>query len=184
MIYQSISLFALLFAFSFEMVCKCYRCTLLWCRHMHKKKMLRCFCTIGKRHFLIDMNHKNCVNFYIKCIKCIFPVMNKSLHAMLVKMCTSRGDPLFHCWNYHSQSHCAHSHYLFSKHWWMSRGAIFFPHGEIQLHTFASFWIPCQITFGQTAICCTTTKYNGILLEKLNLCYHTTDILLWYHGPR
>lgn len=76
--------------------------------------------------FLVDMNYKNCINFYIKCIKCIFPVMNKSLHAIVVKMCTRRGDQLLHCWNYCPQPHRAHIHCLFSKHWRMSVCAIFF----------------------------------------------------------
>ena len=33
----------------------------------------------------------------------------------------------------------------------MSLGAIFFPHGGIQLHTFASQALPCQTPFCQTA---------------------------------
>lgn len=127
MIYQSVSLFALYILEDWmEIVCKYYRWALWWYGYMHKKKNAWIFLYCMQYKFLVDMNYKNCVNFYIKCIKCIFPVMNKSLHAIVVKMCTRRGDQLLHCWNYCPQPHRAHIHCLFSKHWRMSVCAIFF----------------------------------------------------------
>ena len=47
-------------------------------------------------------------------------MMNKSLHAMLLKICTSRGDPLshcHHCWNAPSNtSLCSHPLFGLHKH--------------------------------------------------------------------
>ena len=50
------------------------------------------------------------------------PAMNKSLHAMLVKMCTSRNDPYLPiCYDgviaemHHPPPHCAHIHWLVSR---------------------------------------------------------------------
>mgnify|MGYP001852393476 CR=1 FL=1 len=65
---------------------------------------------------------------------CAFlPAMNKSLHAALVKICTSRGDPLSLLPLLKHTTHhltvfisTVWSPWAFTKCWWMSVGAIFF----------------------------------------------------------
>lgn len=61
----------------------------------------------------------------------------------------------------------------------MSVGAIF-QHGQIQWQP--SYALLCQTPFCQTAcsaaICPTTTKCNGILVGKFNLCCHINNIHL------
>lgn len=80
---------------------------------------------------------------------------NKSLHVMLVKICTSRGDPLSLLPQLKYTTHhltvltfTVWSPSTFSKHHQMSVGAIF-PHGGIQWHTFASYTLPYQPPFCQ-----------------------------------
>ena len=56
------------------------------------------------------------------------PVMNKSMHAMLVKTCTGGGDPLLlKCTTHHLTvfTSTVWSPETFSKHQWMSVGATF-----------------------------------------------------------
>ena len=89
--------------------------------------------------------------------------MNKSLHAILVKTCTSRTDPLFHgCYDGDiTETHClivltstVWSPSTLSKYQWMSVGTIFYfclLHGGIQWHNFPSSTLPCQMLFWQTA---------------------------------
>jgi hypothetical protein len=45
------------------------------------------------------------------------------------------------------------------------RGAIFFPHGGIQLHTFASYALPCQVSFCQTASQLSSAAWQQNLME-------------------
>jgi len=90
-------------------------------------------------------------------ISCAFSlVMNKSLHAALVKIYTSRSEPqllLFKCITY-----CLTVllHLLFGLHrssastgecQWVP----FFPYGRIQWHTSASYTLPCLMPFCETA---------------------------------
>ena len=101
--------------------------------------------------------------------------VNNSLHAVLVKICTSRGDPLsllplLKCTTHPSL--CSHPLFGLHKcsasvdeHQWVP----FFPHGGIQCHTFVSSALPCQ-----TPLCHTATKCNGILVGRFYLYYHST----------
>lgn len=61
------------------------------------------------------------------------PVMNKSLHAILITICTGGGDPLLlspllkHITHHlHVLTSTVRSPKTFSEHWWMSVGAIFY----------------------------------------------------------
>ena len=58
----------------------------------------------------------------------------------------------------------------FSKCWWMSVDAIFFPRWAIQRHTFASYSLPCQMPFHQTAP----------LLPSVTRQQHVTEC--WWQG--
>ena len=85
------------------------------------------------------------------------PVMNKSLLAVLVNICSSRGDPLFHsCYDAvvarkmlptQCIFHCAHSHCVVSIQQALMNvnGCIFFFYAEELTHT-----LPCQTTFCET----------------------------------
>ena len=79
------------------------------------------------------------------------PAMNKSLHAMLVKMCTSRNDPYLPiCYDgviaemHHPPPHCAHILYLvtinFQQVLMNVNGCYFFLHGGT--HTFLLCALP------------------------------------------
>ena len=82
------------------------------------------------------------------------PVMKKSMHAALVKICSSRGDlfsPLLKCSTHHSTV-------LISTVWSPHSASIdeyqwvpFFPHEIIQLHILGSHTPPCQMPFCQIA---------------------------------
>jgi len=89
------------------------------------------------------------------------PVMNKSLHAVLVKV-FSRRDPLFHsCYNsitaetHHPPPRCVHIHCLVSIHVQQAllnvNRCSFFFQGGIQWHAFISSTLPWQPPFCQTA---------------------------------
>jgi len=58
----------------------------------------------AQQHVLIGqiLIYKTLFFSIVTIISCAFlPVMNKSLHAMLIKIYTSKGDPLFHsCYKY------------------------------------------------------------------------------------
>jgi len=58
----------------------------------------------AQQHYLIGqiLIYKTLFFSIVTIISCAFlPVMNKSLHAMLIKIYTSKGDPLFHrCYKY------------------------------------------------------------------------------------
>ena len=84
-------------------------------------------------------------------ICCAFlPPMNKSLHVMLIKICSSRGD---HCCCHHSlnapPTASLRSHPLFGLHKYSAsitecQWVPFFLHRGIHWHTFASHALPCQ----------------------------------------
>ena len=64
---------------------------------------------------------------------------------------------------------------MFSKHWWMSTGTIFFLMDRgIHWHTFASMSDAIASDCPSAAICHMATTYNEILV--FNLCYCTTNI--------
>ena len=61
-----------------------------------------------------------------------FPSMNRSLHAMLIKICTNRGDPVLQLAVLKCTTHSltvltstSWSPETVSNHWWMSMGAVF-----------------------------------------------------------
>lgn len=93
--------------------------------------------------------------------------MNSSLHAALIKVCTSGGDPLLHsCYEGVAAGkmlpmwlnfHCAGIRCLVSisiqQASMNGNGSIFCPHGGIQVQSFASGGLPRQ-----TATCHTATR--------------------------
>jgi len=114
-------------------------------------------------HYLIEqiLSYKKLFFNTVTAISSAFlPAMNKTLHAVLLKTCTSRGAPLFHsCYggvaadmhhpSPHSDIHCLVS--INAQHASMDvSGCHFFLQGEIQWHTFVSYALPCQMTFCQT----------------------------------
>jgi len=77
---------------------------------------------------------------------------------VLITTWTSLGDPLLQSplqQKHHSPPHCAHIHCLVSMNIQKASAKIkrchFFPPGGLQQHTFASYTLPCQILFCQTA---------------------------------
>ena len=111
------------------------------------------------------------------------PVMNKVLHAALIRICTIRGDQLPWVTTVETSltaSPC--SHQLFGLYncsasinecQWVQ----FFLHGGIPWHAVASVVCP------SAAICHMARKYNGILVVRLNLYCHPSNICLWHCGP-
>ena len=69
-------------------------------------------------------------------------VMNRSLHATLIKICTSGDDPLSQLMKCTTTTTSLCSHPLFGLH--PARGGI-------QFHPFISSSLPCQMPFCQTA---------------------------------
>ena len=121
------------------------------------------------------------------------PAMNKSLHAVLVKICTSRGDPLsllslLRCSTHHLTllTSTLWSLQTFSKHHYMVMSAIFCIWKNSLSHL-------CFILISMSnanlsdcpsgAICCTATKCNRILMGRFHLYCHTTNnhlpLMLW-----
>lgn len=98
------------------------------------------------------------------------PVMSKSLHAMLIKICTTGGEPLSlfaTAYMHHPPPHCAHIHYLVSiniQRQWISVGATVstwrnsIPH--FCFNTLLCYLSDCRCA----AICPTITKSNGVLV--------------------
>ena len=110
------------------------------------------------------------------------PVMNKSLHATLINTWTSRDELLFllpvmkHTTypTLFSNSVCSPS--VFSKCQWISVSvcAIFSAwRNSLTSLVHSHFMSDCP----SAAICRMATKYNGILVRRFNLYYHTTNIL-------
>ena len=86
----------------------------------------------------------------------IAPTMNKSLHAPFIEICTSKGNPLLLLPLLKCLITSLCSHPLFSLQKRSANvnnvsGCHFFPLGRIQWHIFASYTLPCQTTFCQTA---------------------------------
>ena len=140
---------------------------------------------------LLDISYKTLFFHIITTISYTFsPVMNKNLHAVLVKICTSRGDPLslsalLKCTTL--CLHCAHIHCLslhtFSKRQWMSRGASFSAWRNSVTHLcFICTSISDTILsdFPSAAICHTAVKCNGILVGRFSLYCHNINIHLWW----
>jgi len=85
--------------------------------------------------------------------------MNKSLHAVLVKSCTAVQNMAclsqhHHCWNAPpTTSLCSHPLFgLYKRSASLNecQRVQFFPHGEFQRHSFASYTLPCPISLCQT----------------------------------
>ena len=124
--------------------------------------------------------------FYtVATISCAFlPVMNKSLHATLVKVCNPL-SPLLKCITHHltvptSTVWSASTFTSTDECQWVP----FFPPGGIEFHPFASDALSCQTLFCQTApLLPSVTRQqhatcNGILVGRFNLYYCSTTILL------
>ena len=120
------------------------------------------------------------------------PVMNKSLHAVLVKV-FSRRDPLFHsCYNsitaetHHPPPRCAHIHCLVSIHVQqallnVNRCSFFFPrrNSMTRLYFFpASMAAAILSDCPPAAVCHMETNCNGILVRRFNLYCHL-PLTLW-----
>jgi len=104
----------------------------------------------------------------------------------LVNICTSGRDPLSLSTLLKRITHCltgltstVWSPEMCSKCQWMSMGAIFSCMEE--LNTFASYILPSQTTFCQTARCHTARKHNDALVGRSNLSVilptSTSDIM-------
>ena len=115
------------------------------------------------------------------------PVMNKILCTVLIK--SASADVTYchrhHCWNAPpTTSLCPHSLFGFYRHSasadvrHMSMNAIFFLHGWIWFHIFASLTLPCQMPLCQNW----ATKCDGILAGRFNL-YCNVTICFWHCGP-
>jgi len=105
-------------------------------------------------HYLIEkiLTYKTLFcNIVTTIIYAFLPVMSKSLHDTLAKICMATWNVvcLLHhcpyCWNVLPAT------LLCSYTVWSRQKCIFFPHRGIQWHTI--FWdaLPCQTPFGQTA---------------------------------
>ena len=84
---------------------------------------------------------------------CFLPVVNSSLHAMFRKICTNGNDSLFHSVSSPTTSLCTHPLLGLCKYsarvdecQWVP----LFLH-RVQFHCFASYALPCQMPFCQTA---------------------------------
>ena len=124
------------------------------------------------------------------------PVMNKSLHATLVKICTSRGDPLLLSPLLKNTIHCLTV--LTSSVWSPKCSASIH---ECQWVSFFSAWrnsvthlfsVCTSMSHADVsdcpsaAICHTAMKCSRILVGTYNLCCHTTNsyILGQHHKIR
>ena len=118
------------------------------------------------------------------------PVMNKSMHAMLVKTCTGGGDPLLlKCTTHHLTmfTSTVWSSETFSKHQWMSVGAICSACRNSVLHLcfiHASMSDTILSEYSSAAVCHMATKRYGILVSRFSFYCHTTNICLCHCGPR
>jgi len=93
---------------------------------------------------------------------------NKSLHAMLMRICACEGEALSLLSVLKCTTHCltvltstVWSLQMFSKCQWMSV-LPFILHGGIQWHIFSSSIFPYQMPFCQTVICCYLWHSNKI----------------------
>ena len=127
----------------------------------------------------------------------LLPAKNKSLNAVLIKICSSGGDPvlLYQCWNTSpTASLCSHPLFLLHKcstsisEYWHSviHGCYLFARRNSVahlcfIHSSMSDAIlsdcPCA------AICHTATTCNGILAGGFHLYCHTTNICPWCWRP-
>ena len=104
------------------------------------------------------LSYKTLLFNMVTTINCaFFMVINKSLHSVLVNICTSGGDPLsLSPLLKHTLRASLCSHLLFSLHKQSSsiseyQWVPYFPHGENKWHTFAPYAVPHQTSFCQTA---------------------------------
>ena len=118
--------------------------------------------------------------------------MDESLHAALVKICTSGGDPPFLLPLLKHTTYCltvltsaVWSPSVFSKHQWMSVGAVFSTCWNSVTHlcficTSMSDAVLSECPFA--AICHMATKFKGIWMGKFSLCcpcHHHSSLMLW-----
>ena len=120
------------------------------------------------------------------------PVMNKSLHVVLIKICTSKCAPLSLLSLLKCTTYCltvltftVWSPEMFSKHQWMSVGSIFFWIEEFTETPLLHMHFYVRHHFVRrpfTAICHAATKWNGILAGEvwpLLPYHHHLPMTLW-----
>lgn len=111
----------------------------------------------AKKHFFQHSNHHSCA---------FLPATNKSLHATLESICTSKGDPLsslLKCITHRFTVHTitAWSTEVFSKCWWMTIGATFSTRRNAVTHLcFIHATIRCH--FVTLLLCCCLLHSNNI----------------------
>ena len=82
--------------------------------------------------------------------------MNESWHALLIEICANIEDLLLSLLQHMQHTASLGSHPLFGLHKHLAsisgfQCVPFFPHGEIQWHTFVSYALTCQKSFDQIA---------------------------------
>jgi len=150
----------------------------------------------GQSNYLIE-RIPSCKTLFFNTITTISyvfsPVMNKSLNAMLVTICTSRGDPRFLSPLLKRTTHhqtvptsTVWSLSILSESQWMSRRATF---SAWRNSVPPLCFIPTSMSdttvsdCPSAAICHTATTRNGMLVGRFDFYFHTTNICLWYCGP-
>ena len=117
------------------------------------------------------------------------PAMNKNLHVTLIKVHSSRDDPLSPSPLLRCTTHC--SHLLVGLHQHSANisecpRVPFFLQGGISIPPLCFICTSMSEAVlsdcPSAAICCTTIKCNGMLVGRFNLYCHT-NICLWYYGP-
>jgi len=120
------------------------------------------------------------------------PLVNKILHAVLLKACTSGSDPLSlsPVLKRHPPPHCAHIHCLVSinvQQMLMVVSGCNFSCMEkfnsthlLHMHFMSDAVL---LAYPSAAICHTSTTCNGILVGRLSFYCHTANICLCCGGP-
>jgi len=129
-------------------VCRLFSYLLPW--KLQKIKWAQQFCLIEQIH-----SYKTIFFDIFTTISYVFAsAMNKCLHAVLVKTCTSKGDPLLpvlkcttYCLTVLTSTVWSPLTFSINECQWV----LLFPHGGIKWHTFASYKLPCQPPICQTS---------------------------------
>ena len=117
------------------------------------------------------------------------PVMNKSLCAALIKICTCGSEPQLQQLKHTTHlltvlTSTAWSPQMFNKHWWMPVGTIF----STWRNSISPLWFTWTSTSETTVSDCPSLPsvahhQNGILEGRFNLYCHPTNIHLWHSEP-
>ena len=120
------------------------------------------------------------------------PATNKSLHATLVKICTTRGHPTVITAEYHYPLplHWAHVLCLVSRNIQQALMNVnrchFFLMEEFSDKPLLQTHSHVRRRSIRAPLCChlsKATKCNRISVGRFNYYCHTTNICLWHHGP-